>query len=169
MTTTKKQGFPAIIDDNSRILILGTMPGQESLKRQEYYANPRNQFWKIIGSIYSFDPELEYKERLNLLQQHHLALWDVLESGQRKGSLDQAIQDPQPNDFTELLGRYSQLRLIAFNGQPAARLFERNVRQKQTLPQLATIKQIVLPSTSSAAAIALGTKINKWRQIAQSN
>ncbi len=87
-----KAGFPPIIDETSRVLVLGTLPSEESLRRKEYYGHPRNQFWRILADIYHVPLADTYSERVALLRQKHLALWDVLQHGERQGSLDQAIR-----------------------------------------------------------------------------
>lgn len=163
----KKQGFPPVIDRNSRVLILGTMPGKKSLDCLEYYSNPRNQFWKIIGNLYGFDPGLPYKGRIKLLLQHQVALWDVLEYCEGEGSLDQNIESPEPNDFSHFFEDHPNLKLLAFNGQKAYKLFVDEVEAKQSLPKLKTLRQVVLLSTSPAAALSFDAKLKAWQAIIQ--
>lgn len=162
-----KQAFPPVINDTSRILILGTMPGEESLRRQEYYANPRNQFWRIIGEIYQVRPGVLYSERVAFLLQRGLALWDVLESCERVGSLDRDIKNPVPNNFQTLFETHGNIRALAFNGQKAHNWFEKWVIQRQAPVGLEQLQTIILPSTSPAATIALAEKVRRWRIIAE--
>lgn len=147
----------------ARLLILGSMPGAQSLSEQQYYAHPRNAFWPIMAKLLDFDPQLPYAKRLLLLQHHGVALWDVLQSCQRQGSLDAAIRAEQPNDFQQLL-QQSQLKLIAFNGAKAWQCFRKSV-----LPQLVTENLpecITLPSTSPAhAAKPFSEKFEHWQKL----
>ena len=97
-----KEGFPPIADKKATILILGTMPGEESLRKQEYYGNPRNTFWKIMATLFEFEHEEIYEERVKRLKINHIALWDVMQACERLGSLDSAIIDNTiaENDIT---------------------------------------------------------------------
>ena len=158
-------GFPPIIEATSRVLILGTMPGVESLRRQQYYANPRNQFWRILAAIFHSQVPETYTDRIALLHQKHLAVWDVLQHCERPGSLDQAIRNATPNDFRELFKTYENLRVIVFNGQKAHALFEQGVL-KQLGPKEIKLPRLLMPSTSPAATLPLSTKIERWQQIA---
>jgi double-stranded uracil-DNA glycosylase len=88
-----KNGFPPIICKDARALILGSMPGEESLRRNEYYGNPRNAFWRIMAALFNFDPELSYYEKIKRLKENHIALWDVLKRCERQGSLDTEIKN----------------------------------------------------------------------------
>ena len=158
------QSFPPIIEATSRVLILGTMPGVESLRRQEYYANPRNQFWRILAEIFQVPVGDTYAERVGLLRQKQMAVWDVLQHCERPGSLDQAIRNAAPNDFRELFKTYSNLRMIAFNGRKAQDLFEHSVLRQQGLAGI-ELPRLPMPSTSPAATLPLSEKIEHWRQI----
>lgn len=152
-----KQSFPPIATPNARILILGTMPGEESLSRQEYYANPRNQFWRIMQELFGIPLSAPYAERVARLQENRIALWDVLHSCERVGSLDSAIKNAVPNDFGALLASMPELKVIAFNGKKSAEWFERWV--KVETPGL---RKLVLTSTSPAAAMAFDKKLAAW-------
>ncbi|GGG14928.1 DNA-deoxyinosine glycosylase [Paenibacillus abyssi] len=125
MTTI--ESFKPVIDEHSTILILGSMPGAESLRRQQYYANPRNHFWPIVYAIYNQSPHTEYEERLNFLLSRRIALWDVLSRCRREGSLDANIQDEEINDFGSLFQRYPKLRAVLFNGTKAERSYRQHV------------------------------------------
>lgn len=152
-----KEGFVPIISPTSRILILGTVPSEESLKRQEYYGNPRNQFWRIMQELYAISVDDRYTMRIAGLAQNQLALWDVLKSCERVGSLDSAIRNAVPNDFKELFTSYPELKLIAFNGKKAAEWFGRRV-----IDRPAGVQTVTLPSTSPAAAMAFEKKAMAW-------
>ena len=134
----------AIIDDHARVLILGSMPGVESLMLQQYYANPRNQFWPIIYALFGRDVQEDYPERVAFVRQQGIALWDVLGEASREGSLDSSIRHGKPNDIKSLLSRYPNIVCIGLNGSKAAKDFDRYV--KNLLPQ--GVKIIQLPSTS---------------------
>jgi hypoxanthine-DNA glycosylase len=118
-----KRSFPPIIHPSARVLILGSLPGEESLRQRQYYAHPRNQFWRILSEIYRVPFLAVYPDRLALLQQKHLALWDVVQRGEREGSLDQAIRDATPNDFSWLFTMYPDLRAIVQRAEGARHVF----------------------------------------------
>ena len=165
MTYRIKEGFPPIIEANSRILILGTMPGEESLKRRQYYAYPRNQFWRILADIYQAQLAEDYSERKEFLRQHQLALWDVLEYCERDGSLDQNIRNAVPNNFGQLFKDHRNLRALIFNGQKACNLFEKKVLRQQNLEGGEQLPRLLMPSTSPAGTMPLAEKIKRWRKI----
>jgi len=152
-----KRSFPPITTPNARILILGTMPGEESLARQEYYANPRNQFWRIMQELFGIPLSAPYAERIARLQENRIALWDVLHSCERVGSLDSAIKNAVPNDFGALLASLPELKVIAFNGKKSAEWFERWVKVDTS-----RLQKLVLTSTSPAAAMAFEKKRTAW-------
>lgn len=163
-----RQSFPPVITENSRILILGTMPGAESLRRHEYYANQRNQFWQIISEIFQTRLlKMSYSARVAFLIQQGLALWDVLESCERSGSLDRDIKNPIPNNFRRLFKTYRDIQALVFNGQAAHKWFGQLVVQRHTLDNLNQIQQVIMPSTSPTATIALSEKIQRWSKITQ--
>jgi TDG/mug DNA glycosylase family protein len=113
--------FPAVVGTAPRILILGSMPGVASLDASEYYAHPRNQFWRIVMTLCGTDAQLSYEERLRVLRDHGLALWDVLHSCVRPGSLDASIEhrSAKPNDLMALLRRTGSIRRLCCNGAAA--------------------------------------------------
>ena len=163
-----KQGLPPILWPDSRILILGSLPGDESLRLQQYYGNPRNQFWAILAGIHDAAVAVDYAGRLGFLKDHGIALWDVIQRADRAGSLDASIRNATPNDFAELFARAPALRTIVFNGGTAARLFERDVRKSIDPTQLQSCQLIPLPSTSPIPGrnvLSLAQKIEKWRVI----
>ena len=160
-----KEGFPPIIDETSRVLVLGTLPSEESFRRKEYYGHPRNQFWQILAAIYHVPLAEMYPDRVAVLRQKHLALWDVLQHGERQGSLDQAIRKAVPNDFRGLFKAYRNLRAIVFNGRKAHDLFEHLVLKQQALAGGDQLPRLLMPSTSPAATMPLAEKTRRWRQI----
>jgi TDG/mug DNA glycosylase family protein len=158
------QGFAPVALRNARILILGSMPGMASLEAAQYYAFPRNVFWKIMGDLFSAGPELDYPERLARLMRNHIALWDVIAACQRPGSLDSAISETglATNDFPAFLAQHPGIGHIYFNGQKAADLF-----RKKVVPTLAGQYQYrTLPSTSPAnAGKSYAGKLEAWSVI----
>jgi len=160
-SVTLSIGFPPVEPDSARILILGSLPGVESLRKQEYYAHPRNAFWPIMGKLFSAGRDFPYAERLQRLSAKGVMLWDVLHAAHRPGSLDSAIDAHQMevNDFSALLARHSGLTLIAFNGAAAETLFRRH-GMKGCGSLLDRVTLVRLPSTSPAHA-SMGFE-QKW-------
>jgi len=160
-------GFKPVASVDSRVLILGTLPGPVSLEMRQYYAQSRNAFWPIMGGLFGAAPELAYRERLQKLRQSGVALWDVCHSAYREGALDASI-DPGsivPNDLARFLRSHAAVRLICFNGQTAGRLYRQLV-----LPGLpGTLRDIpceTLPSTSPAyAAMRFEQKLALWQVV----
>ncbi|NQY27188.1 MAG: DNA-deoxyinosine glycosylase [Piscirickettsiaceae bacterium] len=162
--------FPPIAGKDAQILILGSMPGIKSLQEQQYYAHPRNAFWPIMASLYDFDLSLDYAARCQQLVDNKVAIWDVLKSCCRQGSLDQAIETDSivANDFLAFLTQYPKIKSICFNGTKAEQVFHRYV-----LPTLTTAQQQIirhkLPSTSPAHATqSFDDKLSQW-QITKQN
>ena len=165
-----KFGFPAVIDEHARVLILGSMPGEESLARNQYYAHPRNAFWFILGQMLGFDPGMDYSSRTRALRTGKIALWDVLYACRREGSLDTAIKDEtiRVNDFNTLLTRYNSIEYIFFNGARAE-----NEYMKRVLPGLENIDREIqyqrLVSTSPAMAMMTREqKLAEWQVVLES-
>ena len=160
-------GFPPIADAHAKILILGSLPGQVSLQRQQYYAHPHNAFWKIMGHLFAAGPELPYAERAQRLMQNGVALWDVCAAAHRPGSLDAAIVHASvvPNDFAAFMESHPDITLIGFNGGKAADLYRRLVLPG--LPaKLRAIRTETLPSTSPAhAAMSFEGKLSRWAAV----
>jgi double-stranded uracil-DNA glycosylase len=159
------QSFPPIEGPGARILILGSMPGQMSLQRQQYYAHPQNAFWKIMGALLGFAPDADYGVRVVALQSHGVALWDALQSCDRPGSADAAI-DPataQPNDIPALLLRQPGIGRIGFNGAAAEKFFRQWMGN--ALPE-SGVELVRLPSSSPAYAVmSLAQKTEAWRRL----
>ena len=160
MSLVLKTALPPLVAPTAHVLILGTMPGAVSLERQEYYANPRNQFWRVMQELYGIPADAPYPVRIAGLEQKKIALWDVLESCERIGSLDSAIKNAIPNDFAGLLTDNPNLKVIAFNGKKASEWFERWV-----LLDLSAFQTYILPSTSPAATLTFVKKLVAWSVI----
>jgi hypoxanthine-DNA glycosylase len=164
---TRHRGFPPIAAPDARALILGSLPGALSLARGEYYAQPRNTFWRIAGELFGFDPAGTYAERVEALKANRIALWDVCAAAERAGSLDSAIRAATANDFDRFLGDHPHIRLIAFNGATAANLYSRIVSPRLSA-NFSVIAQCALPSTSPAhAEMAYQEKLARWRVICE--
>lgn len=150
--------FPPLTHPEATVLLLGTMPGVQSLERQQYYGNPRNHFWRILFTISNTALPTDYQAKQRLLLQNNIALWDVLQACERQGSLDSAIQEEVPNDFEHFLAAHPKLTHIGFNGQQAAKYFKKyvSVDKRYTLA--------TLPSTSPAhAGMSFEAKLAVWR------
>lgn len=158
----KIQSFPFSADKNARVLILGSMPGEESLRQQQYYAHPRNLFWEIMDELFGAGRDLPYEQRLAVLRKNGIALWDTAHSCRRKGSLDSNMTDVAANDFKKLFTEAPQIHTVFFNGQTAAALF-----RKLVLPGLnRELKFVILPSTSPAnASVPPEKKKAAWKKI----
>jgi len=111
------QSFAPIVDNESEILILGSVPGVRSLEMKEYYAHPQNVFWKIIFQLFNQELTTDYHKKIELLKTNHIALWDVIESCERKGSIDSSIKNEAENDILQLLKSYPTIKMIFCNGQ----------------------------------------------------
>ena len=160
-------GFNCVAEPSAKILILGSMPGVKSLEEQEYYAHPRNAFWKIIEAIYQIPHQQEYHQRLELLKQQRVALWDVVHQCVRPGSLDADIQTSsvQVNDFKALFEYAPDIAVVFFNGAKAADLYKKKV-MSEDFEQNSKRQYVQLPSTSPANAVmSLAQKLDIWQQI----
>jgi hypoxanthine-DNA glycosylase len=156
------KGFAPVARIDAKVLVLGTLPGQVSLAKAEYYAQPRNAFWRIMGDLFAIAPDLPYASRLRALTERGVALWDVCAAAHRPGSLDASIRNEIPNDFGAFLESHRELRLICFNGAKAAQLYGRKVWPE--LPQpFKALRSETLPSTSPAhAAMRYEKKLALW-------
>jgi hypoxanthine-DNA glycosylase len=157
-------GFPPIAGNDPVVLVLGSLPGKKSIAEQQYYAHPRNVFWKIMGALFEARTELPYEERVNVLKENRIALWDVLHSSLRPGSLDSSIrmQSVKCNDFDAFLKCHTGVASICFNGKKAAGIFAR-LAAEAVLRQYPHLQLITLPSTSPAhAAMPFAEKLSRW-------
>ena len=157
MTSPLLHGLPPIIDGRARMLILGNMPSAMSLAAQQYYGNPRNAFWRIMSEIFHFDAEAPYQERTEALRTNGVAVWDVLGSCRRVGSLDSAVEPDSmvPNDFRALLDEYPAIERVVFNGAAAEKNFTRLVGLD--------LRSVRLPSTSPAQTMRYADKLAAWQ------
>lgn len=152
------EAFTPIVDENSKVLILGSMPGAESLRQSNYYAFPRNQFWKIIYEFFDGEMDEDFDMRYGFLLDHNIALWDVLKYCKREGSLDSNIKDEIPNDFREFFNKYPNIEYVFFNGTKAQQLFKRHIGY-----DMEGIKEFhLLPSTSPTNTQKYQYKLEKW-------
>ena len=161
--------FAPIVDRHAEILILGSMPGRASLDANQYYAHPQNAFWRIMGELLNFDSKTaSYADKTNALKSARIALWDVLQSCRRKGSLDASIeiQSQTVNDFQTFFKTYPCIRAVYFNGGKAADCFRRHVLKEQ-MPDLPQRLQLTrLPSTSPAhATLSFAQKCDLWHRM----
>jgi hypoxanthine-DNA glycosylase len=158
--------FAPVIQAGARLLILGSMPGEVSLREDQYYAHPRNRFWTVMGELFGAGRQLPYPDRLQVLNHAGVALWDVLQHCERQGSLDGSIvaNSEVPNDFAGLLREHASIRAILFNGQKAEATFRRRVVPKLQPSVMERVKFQVLPSTSPANAGTNDlTLVSAWR------
>jgi len=158
-STSLLTGLAPVIAPDTRILILGSFPGAQSLAAQQYYAHPRNQFWKLVGALVGEDLyNMAYDERLPRLFAYRFGLWDVLAACEREGSLDSAIRKPAANDFDRLRHLCPELETVGFNGQASGKF----------APQFeqAGYRTVVLPSSSPAhMAMSFEQKLAVWRKL----
>jgi hypoxanthine-DNA glycosylase len=161
MTSPTLQSFPALVAPGARILILGNMPGVRSLDARQYYAHPRNAFWRITGELFGFDAAAPYPERVAALTGAGVAVWDVLKHCRRIGSLDASVEPDSmvANDFDSFYTRNPGITHVYFNGTAA----EKNYRRLVTAGQ--TMEYTRLPSTSPAHTARFDTKLAAWQQI----
>jgi TDG/mug DNA glycosylase family protein len=160
-------GFEPVASASSQVLVLGSLPGRVSLEMHQYYAQPRNAFWPIMGRLLCFEPQIPYARRIAALKKGRIALWDVCASADRTGSLDSAIVDAtvRPNDFAEFLAKYGSITTVYFNGAKAAMLYT-NLVMPGLPPGLRKLEYAVLPSTSPAfAAVTFADKLRRWSRV----
>ncbi len=163
------RSFPPIENTRARVLILGSMPGGASLRASQYYAHPQNLFWRIMGDLLGADPGLSYAARVRLLKSNGIALWDVLESCVREGSLDTAIEEDSivVNDFESFYLTHPRVEKVFFNGTKAETTYRRYVlgARGAVLPSLEYRR---LPSTSPAhASLKFEQKRDAWKAVVE--
>jgi hypoxanthine-DNA glycosylase len=142
------------------VLVLGTLPGEESLRQVRYYAHPRNLFWPIIFALFGETLPADYVKRLDFVMTRHIALWDVCAMAERRASLDTEIKREVPNTIDDLLDVNPGIATVAFNGGTARRLYDRHFARRSGLLYLA------LPSTSPAhASLGFAEKLARWRAL----
>ncbi|WP_312288039.1 DNA-deoxyinosine glycosylase [Chryseobacterium gleum] len=151
--------FPPIIDAQSEILILGSIPGVKSLEKQQYYAHTQNKFWKIIFELLNEDFTDDYIQRIETIKKHHIALWDVIDSCERKGSLDSEIRNEEANQIAELLEEHPNIKAIFCNGGKSYKNLQKLLGKNYKLPILQ------LPSTSPLHTVSFEKKLEEWRRI----
>ncbi len=155
-----KIGLPTIADRQTQLFILGSLPGDKSLRDGRYYAHHSNQFWKLVGAIANEDLQsLDYDERLARLRGRGIGLWDVISAARREGSADAAIRDATPNPIGGLKDQFPRLQAIAFNGGAAAK------EGRRLLAGIEGVALYDLISSSGLAGVALAEKIRRWRVI----
>jgi hypoxanthine-DNA glycosylase len=156
-----KRCFAPVVDANTRVLVLGSLPGEISLAQGQYYANKQNRFWLLIGDIISEDLlSMDYPTRLQTLLLHQVGLWDVVAQAQREGSLDSNIRNQASNDLVGLLDTLPSLAVIAFNGGTAAKLGMKALAGRTGQHQL-----ITLPSSSPAYTVSYSDKLRAWQEL----
>lgn len=159
MSSDPLQGLAPVIAPATRLVVLGSFPSEASLTLQQYYAHPRNQFWPILGALWGIElHRLPYAERIDVVRERGLGIWDVYARCRREGSLDSAIEDAEPNDLAGLKQRAPQLVAVAHNGGESA-------RSMRVTRQLG-IAVHRLPSTSPAnASWSFERKLAAWREV----
>lgn len=161
--TTRKRCFEPVVDASTRLLILGSLPGEKSLALQEYYGNRQNAFWRLMSTVLGVElVGLAYAARLQTLLEHGVGLWDVVAEAQRPGSLDSAIRHRDDNDLPGLLARHPAIRAIGFNGGTAAKLGLKVLGERAARYQIFT-----LPSSSPAYTLSYLEKSLQWQRLQQ--
>lgn len=151
----RKQGFPAVLDENTEILILGSLPGDVSIRKHQYYGHPGNDFWRLVGSIIGEDLQgMSYQNRLETLIRNKIGLWDVFKAGKREGSEDAKIKDEEVNQFSMLKDRAPNLKLVLFNGKKSG--------EYEPVLRAMGYKTKVLPSSSGANRRFLKNRRLEW-------
>ncbi len=152
------RSFRPVVDGRSRILILGTMPGPEALRKREYYGFTGNHFWKLLPAIFGRrEPLASYKEKIAFVREHRIALWDTIARCTREGALDSAIRQSVPNDIIGLIQKYPGIHTIFLNGKTSEKLYNAHFRKRLH------IAAYTLPSTSPAhASMSLAAKLERW-------
>jgi hypoxanthine-DNA glycosylase len=156
---TRLTGLPPVIGPATRVLVLGSFPGAASLRAQQYYGHPQNQFWRILGALWSSDlMAMSYADRLACARHQGLGIWDVYASCEREGSLDADIRDPILNDFASMQAQCPRLQAVAHNGGESFR----HARHTRALG----LPVYRLPSTSPAnASWSFDRKLAAWAEV----
>ena len=159
MTEPIREGLPPVVGADARVLILGSFPSERSLAAAEYYANRRNQFWPLLSAVLGFDASVPYPQRIAAVLAHRVALWDVVHSCRRVGSMDAKIDRKTlvVNDFGTFLAEHPTIERVFVNGLTAFELFERHV--DTALPA------VRLPSSSGALTMTFVDKLSRWSEV----
>lgn len=159
----RQRCFDPVVDEHTRLLVLGSLPGTHSLLRQEYYGNKQNRFWSLMSEVIGVDlVVLDYASRLQALLANGVGLWDVVAEAQREGSLDSRIRQRVDNNLSGLIAELPSLQTIAFNGATAARLGMRALG-----PHAVPYRTVQLPSSSPAFTLEYAEKLALWRTLRQ--
>lgn len=154
------RSFKPVVNSQSRVLILGSMPGGESLRKNQYYGHEQNAFWPLISKLLNVPCPADYQARLDMLLSRGIALWDVIKSCERKGSLDSNIKNAAVNDFNEFFADYPSIKHVFFNGSKAYSMFLRHIGFA-----FENIEFTKLGSTSPAHAVSFETRLYDWKRI----
>jgi TDG/mug DNA glycosylase family protein len=158
MPAVRYASFAPHVAPDTRLLILGSLPGARSLAEQQYYAHPTNQFWRLLGEVVDQPlADMPYDDRLVALRETKVGLWDVIRSAERHTSSDSLIREAEAHDIATLVKNLPDLRMIAFNGGKAAAI------GRKQLPSVDRIAVVDLPSSSAANTIAFAAKLERWR------
>jgi len=161
MSPVRHASFAPHVAPDTRLLILGSLPGARSLAERQYYAHPTNQFWRLVGEVIGQPlAALPYDARLAALRAARVGLWDVIRTAERRTSSDSLIRDAEAHDLAALAADLPDLRLIAFNGGKAAAIGRRQ------LPMLDGVDVVDLPSSSAANTIGYAAKWKQWQRLA---
>ena len=157
--STRRRGFPPVVDGNVKVLILGSFPSPASLAKKQYYGHPQNHFWKLMGAVLDQPlAEMDYPQRLPLLLKNGIGLWDVLHACERAGALDSNIRNAVNNDFRRVTRVAKGLKRVCFNGKTAARF--------EPVFAGAGYETLVLPSSSPAYTLKFEAKLKVWLGVA---
>jgi hypoxanthine-DNA glycosylase len=161
MTEPLREGLAPVVRADARVLILGSFPSERSLVAGQYYANRRNQFWPLLATIFGFDADAAYDERIDAVTRHGVALWDVVHSCRRVGSMDAKIDRKTlvVNDFGSFLADHPTIERVFVNGLTAFELFERHV--------VTGLPAMRLPSSSGALPMTFEDKLARWREVGE--
>lgn len=160
MPAVRHASFAPHVHADTRLLILGSLPGARSLAERQYYAHPTNQFWRLVGEVVDRPlAAMPYDDRLTALREAKVGLWDVIRSAERHTSSDSLIREVEAHDLAALIAELPDLRMIAFNGGKAATIGRRQ------LPARDGIAVVVLPSSSAANTSSFGAKLERWREL----
>jgi len=170
MRNNHKHGLAPLVGPQPRILILGSLPSDESIKRQEYYGNPKNLFWKVIAGVFGETVPDTYEEKKGLLFRHRIALWDVCASADREGSLDANIKDIEFNDLAGFINKNPTIQMIVLNGGKASTEYRRYIKKNKMAIQG---REEYFFTSTSALSISAGWPLKRiveqWSTIAKYN